>query len=149
MRNLASIFQLILPTLNPGPVPRGHLQSVPLKRVTVPPTFHPLPSLLNVIDFESESETHKTAHIRKQLHALASVSNSTQSQMARFPPEPTPSSTFTHNVIPEQNIWWRTVIETMFYLPSIPSWRTTHWKLQPSVIAFSEQKNWTRLWKEE
>ncbi len=37
------------------------------KRVTVPPTFHPLPSLLNVIDFESESETDKTTHIRKRL----------------------------------------------------------------------------------
>ncbi len=30
------------------------------KRVTVPPTFHPLLSLLNVIDFESESA--KTSH---------------------------------------------------------------------------------------
>ncbi len=38
------------------------------KRVTVPPTFHPLPSLLNLIDFESESETDKTTHIRKRLH---------------------------------------------------------------------------------
>ncbi len=46
-----------------------------------PPTFHPLPSLLNMIDFKSESETDKTAHIRKRLHALASVRNCTQSQM--------------------------------------------------------------------
>ncbi len=47
----------------------------PPKQVTVPPTFHPLPSLLNVIDFKSE--TDKTAHkaiVRfsecQQLHAI-------------------------------------------------------------------------------
>ncbi len=45
----------------------------PPKLITVPSTFHPLPSLLNVIDFESESETDKTVHIRKRLHALASA----------------------------------------------------------------------------
>ncbi len=65
----------------------GHSRAVPPKRVTVPPTFHHLSSLLNMIDFESESETDKTAHIRKQLHALVSVSNCTRSQMACFPPE--------------------------------------------------------------
>ncbi len=53
----------------------------PPERVTVPPTFHPLPSLLNMIDFESESETDKTAHIRKRLHTLASISNCTRSQI--------------------------------------------------------------------
>ncbi len=37
------------------------------------PTFHPLPSLLNVIDYKSESETDKTAHIRKRLHASANA----------------------------------------------------------------------------
>ncbi len=68
----------------------------PPKRVTVPSTFHPLPSLLNVI--ESESKTDKTAHIRKRLHALASVSSCTRSQIARFPPKP-PPHTHTHNVI--------------------------------------------------
>ncbi len=55
------------------------------KRVTVPPTFHPLPSLLNVIDFESESETDKTTHIRKrlpfrerqQLHAITDRTHTT------------------------------------------------------------------------
>ncbi len=56
--------------------------------VPPPPTFHPLPSLLNVIDFESESETDKTVHIRMRLHALASVSNCTRSQIARLPPPP-------------------------------------------------------------
>ncbi len=71
----------------------------PPKRVTVPPTFHPLPSLLNVIDFESESEADKTAHIRKRLHALASVSNCTRSQIARFPPKSPPEHTHTHTVI--------------------------------------------------
>ncbi len=40
----------------------------------VPPTFLLLPSLLNVLDFESESETNKTVHIRKRLHNLASLS---------------------------------------------------------------------------
>ncbi len=49
------------------------------------PTFLPLPSLLNVIDFESESGT---VHIRKQLHALASISYCTRSQIARFTPQP-------------------------------------------------------------
>ncbi len=34
-----------------------------------PPTICPLPSLLKMIDFQSESETNKTAHIRMQLHA--------------------------------------------------------------------------------
>ncbi len=53
---------------------QGHSWAMPPKRVTVPPTFLPLPSLLNVIDFESESETNKTVHIRKRLHALVSVS---------------------------------------------------------------------------
>ncbi len=43
-----------------------------------------------MIDFERESETDKTAHMRKQLHALASVNNCRRSQMARFPPEPPP-----------------------------------------------------------
>ncbi len=62
-----------------GPAPRRSIRGpCPPKRVTVPPTFHPLPSLLNVIDFEIESETDKTAHIRKRLRALASVSNCTQ-----------------------------------------------------------------------
>ncbi len=54
-------------------------------RVTVPPTFHPLPSLLNVIDFESESETDKTTHIRKrlpfrerqELHAITDLTHTT------------------------------------------------------------------------
>ncbi len=50
----------------------------------VPPTFHPLPSLLNVIDFESE--TDETVHIRKQLDALASVSNCTRSLRSGKPP---------------------------------------------------------------
>ncbi len=59
-------------------------------------TFHPLPSLLNVIDLESE--TDKTVHIRTRLHALASVSNCTQSQIARLPPPPH-RHTHTHNVI--------------------------------------------------
>ncbi len=61
-----------------GPVLRQGIRGpCPPKRVTVPPTFHSLPSLLNVIDFESESETDKTEHIRKRLHALASISNCT------------------------------------------------------------------------
>ncbi len=56
----------------------GHSWAVPPpNRVTVTPTFNPLPSLLNVIDLESESETDKTAHIRKQLHTLVSISNCT------------------------------------------------------------------------
>ncbi len=61
-----------------------------------PPTFHDLSSLLNVIDFESE--TDKTVHARKKLHALASASNCTRSQMVSFPPNhpPLPS---THNGI--------------------------------------------------
>ncbi len=66
----------------------GHSRAGPPKRVTVPPSFHPLPSLQNVIDFESESETDKTEHIRKRLHALASVSNCTRSQIARSSPPP-------------------------------------------------------------
>ncbi len=32
----------------------SRLKKCPPKRVTVPPTFHPLPSLLNVIDFEAK-----------------------------------------------------------------------------------------------
>ncbi len=66
------------------------------KRVTVPPTFHPLPSLLNVINFESESETDKAERIRKRLHALASVSNCTRSQIAHSPPPPPHSTPHTH-----------------------------------------------------
>ncbi len=51
---------------------RGHSRAVPPpKPVTVPPTFHPLPSLLNLVDFECESETDKTAHTIKRLQALA------------------------------------------------------------------------------
>ncbi len=62
------------------PVIPGHSRAMPPpNELLCPPTFHPLPSLLNMIDFESESETDKTAHIRKRLHALASVSNWTQS----------------------------------------------------------------------
>ncbi len=53
---------------------QGHSWAVPPKRVTVPPTFLLLPSLLNVIDFESESEINKTVHIRKRLRALVSIS---------------------------------------------------------------------------
>ncbi len=52
------------------------------------PHFHSLPSLLNMINFENESETDKTAHKRKQFNALASVSYCTRSQMVRFPPDP-------------------------------------------------------------
>ncbi len=76
-----------------GPAPRGGIRGpCPPNELLCPPTFHPLPSLLNVIDFESESETDKTAHIRNQLHALVSISNCTRSQIARFPPE-TPTHT--------------------------------------------------------
>ncbi len=73
---------------------QGHSWAVPPKRVTVPPTFLPLPSLLNVIDFESESETNKTVHIRKRLHALASVSYCTWLQrLHAYHPNPPPLHT--------------------------------------------------------
>ncbi len=67
--------------LNHGRRQGGAFAGRPPERVTVPPTFHPLPSLLNMIDFESESETDKTAHIRKPLHTLGSISNCTRSQI--------------------------------------------------------------------
>ncbi len=74
-----------------GPAPRGGIRGpCPPKRVTVPATFHPFPSLLNLIDFESESETDENAHIRMPLHALASISNCTRSQTARTLPTWTP-----------------------------------------------------------
>ncbi len=82
-----------------GPAPRGgHSWAVP------PQTSYcaPLPSLLNVINFESE--TNKTVHIRKRLHALASVSNCTRSQIARFPPESPPRHTHTHTHTHTQNV---------------------------------------------
>ncbi len=87
----------------PGPAPRGAFAGcAPPNELLCPPTFHPLPSLLNVIDFESESETDKTAHIRTRLHALASVSN------CNYTPHPRP----TQNVIwnsnaPLMEVPWR------------------------------------------
>ncbi len=52
----------------PGPCPPNELLCPPLSIL----------SLLNVIDFEGESKTDKIVHIRKQVHALASVSNYTR-----------------------------------------------------------------------
>ncbi len=71
-------------SVRPGPAPRGGIRGpCPPKRVTVPPTFHPLPSLLNVIDFESESETDKTAHIRKHENSVINYSPSYRSKPLR------------------------------------------------------------------
>ncbi len=50
----------------PGPCPPNELLLLPLSILSLP----------NVINFESE--TDKIVHIRKQLHALASVSNYTR-----------------------------------------------------------------------
>ncbi len=51
----------------------GHPRAVlPPKELLCPPLSFLSPPLLNVIDFESE--TNKTVNIRKRLHALASVS---------------------------------------------------------------------------
>ncbi len=77
----------------------GHSRAVPPpNELLCPPTFHPLHSLLNVIDFESE--TDKTVHIRTRLHALASVSNCTRSQIARLPPPLTHTHTHTTWFVP-------------------------------------------------
>ncbi len=91
------VFVCLMPqAVPPGLAPRGGIRGpCPPKRVTVPPTFNPLPSLLNVIDLESESETDKTAHIRKQLHTLVSISNCMRSQMVSLSPEP-PYQASTH-----------------------------------------------------
>ncbi len=65
-----------------GPVPRGAFAGhAPSNKLLCPP----LSILLKVIDFESEGETDKTAHIRKKLNALTSLSNWTRSLMARSP----------------------------------------------------------------
>ncbi len=62
-----------------------------------PPHFPSSPSLLNVIDFENE--TDQTAHIRKRLYDLPSVRN-TRSQIARLPPVTPPTHTHTHDLCP-------------------------------------------------
>ncbi len=75
------------------------------------PTFHPLPSLLNVIDFKSERETDKTVHIRKRLHALASTSNCTHRDHRLHASHPNPPYTQKTWFVPPLEIqlppWWR------------------------------------------
>ncbi len=49
-----------------------------------PHTFHPPTFLLNVIDFENE--TDQTAHIRKRLHDLPSVRNTHDHRLHAYRP---------------------------------------------------------------
>ncbi len=69
----------------------------PPNELLCPPTFHPLLSLLNVIDLESESETDKTVHIRTRLHAFSERQQlHTIKDCTITPPPPPPPPTHTH-----------------------------------------------------
>ncbi len=59
--------------VDPGPEPNEGIRELcpPNELLCLPPTFHPLPSLLNVIDFESESETDKTSTHKKVITCLS------------------------------------------------------------------------------
>ncbi len=133
-------------------LPQGRRQGgafvgrAPPNELLCPPTFHPLPSLLNVIDFESESETDKTVHIRKRLHALAASATARNHRLHASHPNPPPDArTHTHTHTHTHNVIWAPPRNSNAPLMEVPwCWLcTAHMAIAPITAYFYQ---FFRLW---